>query len=182
MTCSIDGCGRARKYAATGWCQTHYHRYWRTGTTSLLPKPVRDDVTYFGAHGRVRAFFGAATLFACVVCGKPADEWAYDGTDPHPRDGSANGYPVTYSVCPEFYMPLCFPCHRARDAGARYERRTRFGCGHERSDDNTYTPPARPRCPECRTCWAANNAARYQARKAQRTRPHGGFFHEEENL
>jgi hypothetical protein len=165
MTCTIDGCDNARKYQATGWCQTHYHRYWRTGSTSLLPKPLRGDLTYYGAHGRVKQVFGSATRCPCVLCGKPADEWAYDGTDPSAREGLAMSFPVTYSVWPEFYMSLCFPCHRSKDARARAARRTHFGCGHEITSENTYSRPGRTER-ACRTCRAASGAARCQARTA----------------
>lgn len=164
MTCSIQGCDRAAKYASTGWCQTHYHRYWRTGSTSILPKVMRDDLTYFGAHGRVKCAFGSATLSPCCQCGRSANEWAYDGTDPSELSGSVNGYPVRYSVWPEFYMPMCFACHRARDARVRFEARTEFGCGHPRSAGNTYLRPGK-REASCKTCRKANSAARYLAKK-----------------
>lgn len=164
MTCSVDGCSNPRKYASSGWCQTHYHRFWRTGTTSLLPKPLRDDLTYYGAHGRVKQLFGSATRQLCVVCGAPAEEWAYDGTDPKERSGLVMGYPVSYSVWPEFYIPLCKRCHRVRDAGARAQRRTRFGCGHEISPGNTYERPGSNER-SCRTCRASKSAARYRAKK-----------------
>jgi|SRR5215203_2042707 len=164
--CVIQGCTRTRKYVASGWCQTHYHRYWRTGSLDLLPKEQRADLTYFGAHGRVKALFGSARAQSCVSCDAPAKEWAYDGTDPTELSGTVGaGYPVTYSVWPEFYMPLCFPCHRAKDAGARYEKRTHFGCGHPRSPENTYTPPSRARCPECKLCRKIRSQASY-ARKS----------------
>lgn len=151
--CSIAGCDRSRKYVETGWCQTHYHRYWRTGSTDILPKPMRTDLTYRGAHSRVRLTWGAASKYPCVKCEDPAHEWAYDGHDP---DASTeyiqDVYKVSYSVWPEFYMPMCFPCHRAMDAGARAERRTHCISGHEMTQDNTYTRPSRPGTRECLQC------------------------------
>ena len=119
--CSIEGCNRERKYVETGWCQTHYHRYWRTGSVELVPKELRADLTYYGAHGRVKAFFGSATKYLCISCGASADEWSYDGTDPSELEGmvslSGTVFPVTYSVWPEFYAPLCIPCHRKKERG-----------------------------------------------------------------
>lgn len=165
MTCTISGCDNSARYKATGWCGTHYHRYWRTGSTDPAPKALRADLTYFGAHGRVKAFFGSATRQACVQCGNPADEWAYDGTDPSELSGLVGDrWPVTYSVWPEFYKPMCFGCHRAFDAGKRYESKTHFGCGHERGS-NAYHPPGKPRAPECRTCRAEKSRVRYQERR-----------------
>lgn len=39
-TCSIEGCSRVRKYAKTGWCSTHYMRWFKHGDprTTLLDK------------------------------------------------------------------------------------------------------------------------------------------------
>lgn len=54
-----------------------------------------------------------------MECGQPAHEWAYDGTDatehfgPDRRSGRETY--LRYSVYPEFYMPMCRNCHRARD-------------------------------------------------------------------
>lgn len=164
--CSVQGCDRPGRYIGTGWCQTHYHRYWRTGSLDLQPKEQRTDLTYFGAHGRVKQVFGSATKYKCVLCGADASEWAYDGTDPSERAGEANGYPVVFSVWPEFYMPLCHPCHRAKDAGARAVRRTKCTNGHELTEENTYTRPSRPGTRECRRCKTEESKARYLAKKA----------------
>lgn len=38
FTCSIDGCDRA-KYNFRGWCNMHYQRWRKHGTTELLVKP-----------------------------------------------------------------------------------------------------------------------------------------------
>ena len=169
VPCSVEGCDNPRKYKTTGWCQTHYHRYWRTGTLSILPKTLHTDVNYRGAHGRVRALFGAASKYECVACGNSADEWAYDGADPGEKTDFSEGvYLVRYSPWPEFYMPMCFPCHRAKDAGARAARRTECVHGHEMTPENTYERPSRPGTRECKTCKAELSAARYQARKLKK--------------
>lgn len=171
-SCSIDGCTRNRKYAETGWCQTHYHRNWRTGSLDVLPKPMRDDLSYRGAHERVRSLFGTASYYLCVKCGAEASEWAYDGTDQSERDERMlDKYPVKYSVWPEFYMPLCFPCHRAMDGGARAQRRTECKHGHRMTDENTYTRPSRPGTRECKTCRYLESRSRYLRRKSKVVAP-----------
>lgn len=178
--CSIPKCPRKAKYAATGWCQTHYHRWWRTGDPLGLkqergakgPNAVSwqgENVTYYSAHGRVKVLWGSASQYPCIQCGNAANDWAYDGTDPTAASGSVtvNGkeYQVTYSTWPEFYMPMCTGCHAARDAEAR-PHRTHCSRNHELTPENTYTPPSSPGSRECRQCRKENSARRYQARKA----------------
>lgn len=150
--CSVDECDNTAKYKATGWCQTHYHRYWRHGSLDLSPKELRTDLTYFGAHGRPKTMWGSASKYQCWNCGKDAQDWAYDGTDPSEKSGSANGVPVIYSVWPEFYMPMCKPCHSKMDGAARSARRTHCQRGHEWVEENIYKPPNKG--PECRVCRA----------------------------
>lgn len=170
IPCSIKKCPRPMKYRATGWCQTHYHRWWRNGSTDLVPRELDPYVSYRGAHGRVRSAFGRATDQQCIECGRKAREWAYDGTDPDELTGTVKvqgiEYPVSYSAWPEFYMPMCFGCHRLRDCGLRAPRRTHCKHGHELTPDNTYIPPSEPNGRECRTCRKENSARRYQERKA----------------
>jgi hypothetical protein len=168
VECSIEDCTNGRKYIETGWCQTHYHRYWRTGTTDLVDREVRTDLTYYGAHGRVKRTFGSATKHACIVCGNPSAEWAYDGTDPTERIEYMQGrYKVSYSVWPEFYMPMCYPCHRAMDHGAWALRRARCANGHDMTEENTYTRPSRPGTRECKACRAEQSRVRYLNRVEQ---------------
>lgn len=168
MECSIKGCERIARYAATGWCQTHYHRYWRTGRLDIAPKPLSPDVSYRAAHARVARAFGLANIQQCISCGDQAREWAYDGTDPDELFELVRGeWPVSYSAWPEFYMPLCFPCHRAKDRAAWAAKRTHCGNGHALTVDNTYTAPSKPGSRECRTCRAASAAERYARKKKE---------------
>lgn len=167
MECSIEGCVNSAKYKATGWCQMHYHRYWRTGSLELEARMPRSDIGYGAAHARTRKQFGPAHKNPCVYCGKPADEYAYDGADPSEVSAFIDGkWPVVYSVWPEFYMPLCFPCHRAKDRGAWAERRSECSKGHELTLENIYERPSRPGSRECKTCRVEGSARRYRARKS----------------
>ena len=81
-TCSVEGCNRKRRYVATGWCQTHYHRYWRNRTLDTVGRKEPLSTKYRAVHTRVASLFGKAEHTACVECGASAKEWAYDGTDP----------------------------------------------------------------------------------------------------
>ena len=69
-------------------------------------------------HLRLKRIWGPARNYPCVDCGKSAQEWAYDGTDPGQQLGlysSGRVSKVWYSIWPEFYMPLCKKCHAGRD-------------------------------------------------------------------
>lgn len=157
MECSVAGCQNKGRYVATGWCQTHYHRFWRTGSLELIEKELRTDLSYYGAHSRVKSNLGSAHKNPCIMCGGEAKEWAYDGTDESELQGSVNlngtSYPVKYSVWPEFYMPLCIVCHRRLDAGNRAKRRTACRKGHAMTESNTmYRPDRGANARECRQC------------------------------
>jgi hypothetical protein len=155
--CSIDGCKNLAKYSATGWCQTHYHRYWRTGSTAdpVVGDEIEVSTTYRSCHMRNISKWGPASLYPCVECGEQAREYAYDGTDPDELRGltEVNGvdYPISWSRWPEFYMPMCFSCHRRKDARSRSDRRTRCGNGHELTEENVYVRPG-GHGRECRAC------------------------------
>ena len=174
--CSIEGCDNPRKYAETGWCQMHYHRHWRHGDVHSVQKAgfqgfETDKLSYRAAHARVTALWGKARSYPCVACARPAREWAYDGTDPAELRGTirvrGEEYPVSYSVCPEFYMPMCLGCHRKMDGGARSSRRTHCKEGHEFTTENTYWKPDRTER-ACRECRAANARRRYLERKERK--------------
>lgn len=167
MECSIEGCANQMKYGKTGWCQTHYHRWWRSGTTDLLVRrPNHEALKYRAVHAVVEREWGRARKYLCVACGDRAKEWAYDGTDPSEKEELIAGrHPVQFSVWPEFYMPMCFPCHRLKDASARWARRSHFPkCGHPRTEENIQRrKDGRPN--GCRTCKLANDRDRYLKRK-----------------
>lgn len=134
--CSVEGCDRP-SHCKT-YCYMHYYRN-RKGqpmTPGYLPRRTGPrpgtglggcrnpnyngtEISYAGAHARPKSLWGSASQYECVDCGKSAQQWAYDGTDPsHKLDIHKSGNSlVWFSVWPEFYMPLCVRCHRFRDDG-----------------------------------------------------------------
>ncbi|QDH93642.1 hypothetical protein SEA_LILHOMIEP_68 [Mycobacterium phage LilhomieP] len=75
-------------------------------------------ITSTGAHQRVRRLWGSASLYPCATCGGPAKDWAYDGTDPtHYYEQGRKAW-SHFSRWPEFYMPMCKPCHSNHDRRA----------------------------------------------------------------
>lgn len=149
--CTVDGCHRVARYAKTGWCETHYDRWRRTGSLELvrMPKAV---VGYTGAHRRVADLWGKAAKYLCISCGGQAKHWAYDGTDPSELTEEVQGRPRVYSAWPEFYMPMCVSCHGGMDFAAREAGRTHCISGHELVSENIYIRPSRPLWRHCRIC------------------------------
>lgn|SRR5690606_10216664 len=120
--CSIHGCTRKAKYKKTGWCQTHYHRWWRTGDPLGLKKPLHgerenssywkgDDVSYRAMHSRIARLRGKACDRQCAMCSDQAEHWAYDHTDPNPKWVTFKTRTVPYSTDEYRYVPLCRGCH-----------------------------------------------------------------------
>lgn len=76
----------------------------------------RNDIGYTAAHDRVRADRGPICNHSCVDCGRRAQHWSYDHTDPYEllvHGLSAN--PIAYSPRPEHYSPRCVKCHKRHD-------------------------------------------------------------------
>lgn len=121
--CEADGCGedaRIKKMCEFHWRRSHFGRSLSTpyGATDYgkLWKPIK----YITAHARCFRLWGPAKGYPCIECGKPAQQWAYDGTDPtelYERCGSGlqPERRARYSRFPEFYMPMCARCHRRAD-------------------------------------------------------------------
>lgn len=116
--CSIPGCEKtARNNAAGSMCKMHYERTRKHGDAGPVESLIgTDDITYCGAHDRVKYARGKASEYDCVHCGGKAAEWAYTRTCPRERwelkelpSGSKREVP--YSPDPDRYIPLCRPCH-----------------------------------------------------------------------
>ncbi|MFD6640307.1 hypothetical protein ACFWDN_31325 [Micromonospora chalcea] len=84
------------------------------------PDPRRKDaLTYDGAHNRVKAQRGSASLYLCR-CGNQAEQWAYSHADydqAHMAEGREAGMP--YSTNPKHYAPMCRSCHTRWDNAHR---------------------------------------------------------------
>lgn len=119
-TCSVNGCGQPN--SARGLCRRHYTRWQRHGDTSTVKTPAprtgpannmwRGDAASYGAvHRRLAKVLGPAREHNCADCGSPADEWAYDHTDPNERRGSEGPYSTDITR----YQPMCRSHHRRLD-------------------------------------------------------------------
>lgn len=122
VACVVDGCDRPR--LSRGWCKRHYTRWIRHGDpTVVLPRTAprrstkgrlrrawKPEVTYIGAHARVRRVRGRAAERLCS-CGSPARDWAYLHNDPNERTEAGR----LYSQDPFRYEAMCRPCHRTFD-------------------------------------------------------------------
>ena len=107
--------------------------------------------TYSAVHKWLVRHYGPAASLPCWNCGQPAQWWAYDRTDPNEVIG-----PKTYSTDPEYYLPLCGPCHYALDHGGHDPSACKHG--HPWSEGSTYINPDGVR--ECRTCRIGNDRRR----------------------
>lgn len=137
----------------------------RTGSKS--PVWRGRNIKYRSAHTRVVRLWGKAAQYPCVSCGGPAEEWAYDGADPDELVGGQGCCTeLRYSPDPEFYMPLCKPCHRHRDS---YPTGTCVN-GHPMTPDNVYELGTKKRC---RACIKASQRQTYLRRK-ERARVNSG--------
>lgn len=115
--CEFDECGR--RHYSKGLCYAHYQQQKR-GAELHPTSNIHTAITYVTAHMRCRRLWGPANQFLCIKCSRQADEWAYDFTDPTELRGTVqySGMTTTemaWSRFPEFYMPLCFSCHRQLD-------------------------------------------------------------------
>lgn len=70
--------------------------------------------SYRAMHQRLRRRYGVARLHACVWCGRTADQWAYQHTDP---DEIHDGH--VWSSRPEHFRPMCRKHHQQLDSNFR---------------------------------------------------------------
>jgi hypothetical protein len=149
--CTVDRCDVPA--AARGLCVKHYARWKRHGDphavkyrTGSLPESTKakiseshkasfpkgagswawqgNEVTYRGAHTRVRSMRGLASDYLCE-CGAKAQQWAFghDPVDPSAiRQGEiqtrGRTFVVPYSPHVQDYVALCHSCHRKLDRAA----------------------------------------------------------------
>lgn len=121
-----------------------------------------DEVSYQALHLRIVVRRGKASSNLCAAgCGKRAQDWAYDHSDPSPRVTTEG---LEYSTDVSRYIPLCKACHRTFDQDARGKGQ----CGsvggyyrHRRRGEVT--------CQDCRDALAAYERAK-NALKPRRPR------------
>lgn len=120
--CIIDGCFQT-DCGPRGLCLLHRTRERRHGDPlAFRPNPMPrgadtphwtgDKATYSALHQRVKKAFGVPSLHICVDCGKQAQHWSYDHTDPDQRIDVEKG---PYSIDITRYQPRCVRCHKRFD-------------------------------------------------------------------
>lgn len=127
--CAVDDC--PRPLSRRGWCEMHYRRWQRSGTTTGTGKtgrPRGDDASYNAVHLRLGRERGKAREHSCS-CGREAQTWSYDHGDSAALLDE-RGRP--YSTDLDHYQPLCVPCHNRRDKQAKRDR--------EAADDQDFDP------------------------------------------
>ncbi|MCV7302529.1 hypothetical protein H7J93_23155 [Mycobacterium barrassiae] len=135
--CTIDGCDKGDD-GPHGLCRMHTTRLKRHGDPHTViavdqrkkrfgpDHPLwREAPSYGTAHHRTLRRRGRASNHDCVECGKQAEHWAYDHSDPNELRGTVKKSPslMPYSADPKHYQPMCAKCHKqmdiVRDRGAR---------------------------------------------------------------
>ena len=99
-------------------CYKHYKRWQVFGDEGITRVSERDSehvLSYRGAHRRIEAEKGRASNHACEKCGGQAAEWAYNHEDDEEVYGHHGACFMAFSLSPDFYVPMCVPCHRAFD-------------------------------------------------------------------
>lgn len=103
VVCTVDDC--EAPHMARGWCTMHYHRWYTHGDHLAVTTLRTNTPTYRTVHARLVAARGKASSYACVECGGPASDWAFDE-------------PTGYSTDLARYRPMCRSCHFRGDRAA----------------------------------------------------------------
>lgn len=114
----------ADEYAEGG--KYHSSNYYESAYTytAACPSSPRIPCSYGGAHHRVRKYFGKASEYECVWCGRDAESWSYKGGSQYEMSGYRSkrqkngGISQHYSVWSTYifdYEPLCEECHLTLD-------------------------------------------------------------------
>ena len=73
-------------------------------------------ISYFGMHRRLARDRGKAREQSCADCGRRAEHWSYDGTDPAELHYDPPGKRrLAYSLDQSRYLPRCRSCHNLHD-------------------------------------------------------------------
>jgi hypothetical protein len=127
--CIFSGCDVIDD-GPTGYCKMHQTRIRRHGSPNVKlatghgltgeehPQWRGEEVTYSGAHMRVRAVRGSARRHTCA-CGMQAKHWSYDHRDPAEKSSDMG----PYSPNPDRYVAKCVPCHKRSDMALLREAR-----------------------------------------------------------
>jgi hypothetical protein len=117
--CAYPGC--PEPHVGKGFCANHLKRFNRYGDPGKVQYAGwrGDAVGYGGLHERINRERGSATAHACQRCGRRAEEWAYDHSDPNEKQDAKRR---VYSLDPMRYEPLCALCHRRADRKRRRHR------------------------------------------------------------
>jgi hypothetical protein len=135
--CTFPGC--TRRAQSRGYCSAHNRQQRVHGRmVDIREQTVWDTCTYSAVHHRCRQLWGRVQQYPCVECGKPAQEWAYDGKDPTELHAEGTDWEkrrsiVPYSRFPEFYMPMCKGCHKRRDMRELHDQYAEFREWRKRS-------------------------------------------------
>lgn len=107
---------------------------------------------YNAVHERLRQTKGSASAHRCAGgCGRQAEEWAYDRSDPNEVTDTRHGVLVRHSADLDHYQPMCRTCHRRLDSGNR--RKDECIHGHEFNEANTYWWRGERHCRPCRNAY-----------------------------
>lgn len=112
-TCTVEDCETQAR--SRGMCVKHLTRWTNHGDVHHNARSQQGtaNITYGGAHLRVRRVRGRARDQVCIDCGRSAHHWSYNHTDPDERADPKTG--LAYSADPTHYSPRCTPCHSAFD-------------------------------------------------------------------
>ena len=114
--CQVEACTTHPRSATVGLCEKHYYRIRRHGDAAVVIDTRLPDVRYRAAHWRTQVDRGAATGYPCTDCGRQAEHWSYDHTDPDERTSDTG---QAYSLDVSRYEPRCRPCHAVYDGTGR---------------------------------------------------------------
>ena len=106
---NTQSCGCLQKETASK-CATLNHGDWGISNSNYRGH----NVSYSGAHARVRRLYGPASEYECDFCNEPAEDWSLiHGKATH--EEWLRGNWRSFSTNPDHYIPLCNPCHGEYD-------------------------------------------------------------------